>query len=321
MDGTISLRDDLWRQEVKSKKQGLESFFIVLLLCFMRFALVIPESFAIDVTLTWDPSEDAMDGYFLCYKEGSSGDPDNLGTYDTIIKVPINDPHDPNSLADPSKPELRIPGLDETKTYYFVVAAYDVEGYGKGSREVFVLGLDGIPAEYKKDYDRGWGISCGDLEGFTILYSSAEKGVPTFGSSQEVPAFSIAGYGPVGPQLYFSVQPSPASGFIFGIPVTLLIPVPDGYDARKLSIGLYESTWALVWDGESYSQKGGWDWLAAPPVHRSTNPFDPLGSSVIELAVRHFSGIQLAQQTGSGAAGREGGGGGGCFISTITEIR
>jgi hypothetical protein len=302
---------------VRSKKVGLGSSFFVFLWLFQLTALTL-ESFAIDVTLKWDPSVDGVDGYFLCYRQESAGDPGNLGTYETIIKVPINEAHDPSNLADPSRPEFRIEGLDETKTYYFVVAAYDQKGYSTGSREVYVLGLNGIPERYRKDYDRGWGVSNGDLEGFTILYSSVEKGVPTFGPSQDMVVFSIADYKPVGPKLNFSVEPFQAPGFSFCIPVTLLIPVPDGYDGRRLSIGLYESGWTLVWDGESNSQTGGWDWLVTAPVHQVNNPFFPLGPSTIEIVVRHFSEIQLAD-IARGSVASEEGGGGGCFVMAVSN--
>jgi hypothetical protein len=308
---------DLRRGNMKWKKLH-EGIFILAALWFLQLILPISQSFALNVTLAWDPSEEnELNGYFVCYKQGTAGDPGRLGTYDTIIKVPINDPGDPNCLADPSKPKFTISGLDGNLSYYFVVAAYGIQGTSKGSHEVFILGSDGIPTEYNHDYDRAWGISSGDLRGFMFLYSSTETVFPTFGSSQTIPAFSVHGYDSVGPRLNLLVEPPEAEGFTFRVPVTLLIPAPDGYDAEELSIGLFESEWTLVWDGESKTQKAGWDWLATEPLYHLTNPFSLSGPPLIELVVNHFTGIQAAVTSSGSGTTAGGGGGGGCFISAL----
>jgi hypothetical protein len=297
-----------------------EGFFVAFVFCSLELMVFCSGSYALDVTLGWDANRDVgIEGYYIYCKQGSGGDPGLPGTYDTVIKVPIDDPFDPNSLDEPDKPVFTVKDLDETKSYHFAVAAYAKEGYSKGSREVFVLGSEAIPVGYQKAYDRGWGITTGDLRGFTVLFSSVEKVLPTLDSSLDIPALSLNGLEPAGPLLSLSVEPSLKPGFAFAVPVALLIPVPDNFDATRLSVGLYETRWTLVWDGEVDSQKGGWDWLAAKPLYRVISPFDPSGPSVVELVVRHFSGVQLAQSPAVGYSGGKGGGGGGCFIFTLIK--
>jgi hypothetical protein len=298
------------------KKNRVEARKVVLaLLIFIGAVLPAVESFALDVILAWEPNiESTLAGYFVCYKEGSAGDPDEFGSYDVRIRVPVNDPGDPDSLADPSRPAFEIPGLDESKKYYFTVFAYDEDNLAvsKGSQEVFVICGDGIPIAYRKKYDRSWGISSGDLQGFGFLYSSAERVIPTFGSRERIPAFAMMGYTPVGQQFNLLVEPPQSDVFRFAVPVTLILPVPSGYDSGELSIGLYESGWAVAWDGGSKTRRADWDWLAADPVYLSVNPVDPDGPSVVELVVNHLSGVQIVQIKGD-----SGGGGGGCFISAL----
>jgi hypothetical protein len=299
------------------KKLG-QGVSICAVLWFVTVTADIPQAFARDVTLVWESSEDpSVDGYLVYYKEGGPGEPNNLGSYEVIMRVPIDEPTDPNSLSDPGKPELRVSGLDEIRNYYFVVAAYDEEDLriSKGSREIFILSAAAIPPEFGNSYNRCWGVSYGDLEGFAMLYNSIETITPSFGSSLDIPAFNLKGLHPVGRCLSLLVEPPLKGSFVFSVPVTLLVPVPDSYGPDHWSIGLYESTWTLAWDGESGSQKGGWDWLDAPPLYRSVNPFDSLSRPGLELRVNHFSGIQLAQPIGATGPGGEGGGG--CFVSTL----
>jgi hypothetical protein len=316
------------KSDPRNRKMRCRRFQLGMAICAMAwFALLtvgIPQVFARDVTLAWEPTDDpSVDGYLVYYREGDPGEPDELDTYEVITRVPIYDPADPNSLTDPNRPQFNVIGLNETKSYYFVVAAYDAENLriSKGSREIFILGPGGIPTEFGNEYDRCWGVSKGDLEGFAVLYSSVETAVPTFGSPQELPAFGLNGFHTVGLPLNLSVEPHQKQGFVFIVPVTLFIPVPDGYGSENLSVGLYESTWTLAWDGESGSQKGGWDWLDAPPLYRSVHSLDSLSGQVLELKVSHFSGIQLVRPAVDSGSPRGGEGGGGCFVSTLLGIK
>ena len=82
-------------------------FLIPILLC----PLFIQHAVAASVTLAWDPnSEPAIAGYKLYYGKAS-------GTYESVIDVG-------------NQTTYSISGLEEGKTYFFTVTAYNVFGYG-----------------------------------------------------------------------------------------------------------------------------------------------------------------------------------------------
>jgi len=102
-------------------RKGLWFFAIALPLCFVTLG------YAKDVTLEWDANtEPDLAGYEVYYKTGSSGEPYNgtgadQGPSPRTLSV--------GSLGDPNNPAYTLTGLDDNETYYFVVTAYDDEGF------------------------------------------------------------------------------------------------------------------------------------------------------------------------------------------------
>jgi hypothetical protein len=93
---------------------------VLILLCF------ITPSYAMDVTLTWNPnSEGDLAGYKVYYWTGASAQSyDGTDAYQgpSPITLPIEDLYDLNN------PEYTLSNLDDTETYYFVGTAYNDEG-------------------------------------------------------------------------------------------------------------------------------------------------------------------------------------------------
>jgi hypothetical protein len=87
---------------------------VLILLCF------ITPSYAMDVTLSWDPNtEPDLAGYKIYYKATTSGPPYNGINVDqgaSPINIPIED------LDDPNNPEYTLSNLDDTETYYLDLA-------------------------------------------------------------------------------------------------------------------------------------------------------------------------------------------------------
>jgi len=96
-------------------------FFIPIFFCF------IGSGYAVDITLAWSPNTEAdVEGYNLYYKTGANGPPYN-GVGATEGDAPITLWTD--ELYNPAQPEFTIHGLEENETYYFVLTAYDIDGY------------------------------------------------------------------------------------------------------------------------------------------------------------------------------------------------
>ena len=92
-------------------------------------------AFSADVTLAWTAnSEPSIAGYYIYYKNGTSGAPYNGTGVDegnSPIKIPLSD------FADSSNPEFTMHGLSDTQTTYLVLTAYDTEDNESGfSNEV-----------------------------------------------------------------------------------------------------------------------------------------------------------------------------------------
>jgi len=100
--------------------------------CLWFFAIALPlcfvtQGYAKDVTLGWDANtEPDLAGYKVYYKTGSSGEPYN-GTGADQGPSPRTLPV--GSLGDPNNPAYTLTGLDDNESYYFVVTAYDDEGF------------------------------------------------------------------------------------------------------------------------------------------------------------------------------------------------
>ena len=94
-----------------------------------------PLIYAADITLAWmGNSEPNLAGYYIYYKNGTSGAPYNGTSVDegnSPIKIPLGD------FADPANPEFTLHGLSDTETSYLVLTAYDTEDNESGfSNEV-----------------------------------------------------------------------------------------------------------------------------------------------------------------------------------------
>ncbi len=91
--------------------------------------------YAADVTLAWTGNaESDLAGYYIYYKNGTSGAPYNgtgVDEGDSPIKIPLGD------FVDPANPEFTLHGLSDTETSYLVLTAYDTEDNESGfSNEV-----------------------------------------------------------------------------------------------------------------------------------------------------------------------------------------
>ena len=74
---------------------------------------------AYQLTIAWDANtEPDLEGYILYTNQWSPCPP-----YDYIATYPVT------ALADPLNPKCTVTQLDKNVTYYFVVTAYDTEGY------------------------------------------------------------------------------------------------------------------------------------------------------------------------------------------------
>jgi hypothetical protein len=84
---------------------------------------------AADYTLQWDANSEAdLAGYRLYYKE------DPADPYVNHVELTTIDPGDPNYIdpADPA-PQYTFLGLTDGTVYYFVVTAFDTEGFESGN--------------------------------------------------------------------------------------------------------------------------------------------------------------------------------------------
>jgi hypothetical protein len=295
---------------------------VLIALC---FCFVTPV-YSLDVTLAWDQDPSAS-GYNVYYKPGDAGgrilqNYNGKGAIegDSPITMPLSLDENPDAY----EVEFTLHGLEDNKRYVFVVTAFNNTGLeSSGSREIQILDPGDIPAPYNINYNRGWRITAGNVQGFTVFYHDSNVIIPTLGSSGDIPALrqTIAGIQGVGVPL--NLQPS---GTHFSPPVTLLIPCPGYSDASTLGIYYYDDIrrqWFLADDpddpGTVQPDAVGWLVPGSRVNHNAGNP------STIEIQVYHFSGVQAgtfasaSASSGSVAAGGGSGGGGGCFISALAQ--
>ena len=101
------------------------SAFLFFGLFFLFPFLLARSGFAAQITLAWDPNtEGNLAGYKIYYKGDTPSAPyDGTGANegDSPIDVPLE------WLIDEDSPEYKLTGLSDTKTYYFVVTAYDYD--------------------------------------------------------------------------------------------------------------------------------------------------------------------------------------------------
>ena len=216
-------------------------FAVGLTLCLLR------PSYATDVTLAWD-EDPLVSGYYVYYKTGSSGEPyDGTGAREGSSPVNVPSSHDEN-LSDPNMVEFTLHDLSEDEDYFFVVTAYNDRLESPASPEAYIYGPNNIPDPYNAYYNRGWGISSGDLKGFSVLYHNSCGVVPTLGIPSEIPTLeeNIPYAERVGVPL--NLQPS---GISLPAPVTVFMPCPGHSDVSDLGIYYYDNKrthWVLAND-------------------------------------------------------------------------
>ena len=265
----------------------LYSWKLATLLSFL-FLFALNQSYAQNITLQWDGSPDVH--HYEVYRGTSSGNyTHSATTSDTSYNLTLPD-----------------------ATYYFAVKAVSDEGRKSDySREVCVLG----PTDLEAGYDRGWGITNGDLAGFKVMYDSNDP-TPTLGPSNALPP--IPDVNAVGVPL--NLQPSP--GPPFATPVKIFIPCPGCSDVSQLDIYYYdEANWFLANDADAPDivQPGAIDWME-PGSREDANTSIP---PTVAIRVLHFSGVQAGVPAGypgswpDGYSGIEGAGG--CFINTAAS--
>jgi hypothetical protein len=77
--------------------------------------IVSANCYAADVTLAWDPNQEAnLAGYGVYFSQGTDGPP-----YDFFGFFALAD------LSDPNSPVFTVTGLQQDAPYYFAVTAYD----------------------------------------------------------------------------------------------------------------------------------------------------------------------------------------------------
>jgi hypothetical protein len=291
--------------------------FIVLLLSALLVLCTGFPAYAASVTLEWRANIEAdLVGYRIYYGT-SSGNYNGSGL--NLPGVPPSDSPveiDKDTYRIDSVIRITLQNLNDNITYYFVVAAYDDEGYESlVVREICVLGLNDI----ELPYDKGWAITSGDLEGFAVQYGDPANpplnDVPTLGSSSDIPPLNMTGMRAVGVPL--NLQPSPTVPD-FDPPVRIYIPCPGYSDVSVLDIYYWDGAdWMLASDADDPHtvQPGAESWM----VQGSR---DDSKSYAVGIKVYHFSGAQaagLGTPSSSSTSGGGGGGGGGCFIATAAD--
>jgi hypothetical protein len=106
------------RLQSRRRLLGLQ---LILLLFLLLFGVASP-LYAMDITLRWTPNDEPnVAGYKVFYREDGQS-----YNYD----VPY---------WESTEPECTVYDLDETKTYYFVVRAFDIEGHTSDNSNEVVL--------------------------------------------------------------------------------------------------------------------------------------------------------------------------------------
>ena len=114
----------IFLKPIKTRLLSLSSLAFLTLLVLFTLLLAPNIAYCFDRSFAWDKNtEPDLAGYYIYYKNGSSGAPYNgTGAYegDSPIKIPLA------SLNDPENPEYIIHDLSGTGTFYFVATAYDI---------------------------------------------------------------------------------------------------------------------------------------------------------------------------------------------------
>ena len=282
-------------------------------------------TYAMNVSLQWSPVGGSNLAGYRVYYDTKPGPPYSPCEADCGARYSIDGGetwHDLGSAqpisVSPNINGIKLGGLADAGGYFFAVTAFNSDGTESDySREVSVFASQSVSLPY----DKGWGITRGELEGFALFYNSlSDPGMtPTLDSSREIPSADIAGFQGIGSPL--GLQPS---GKIFNTPVRVLIPCQGQSVQDALGIGMYEEGkgWSLVWNNsEGIVGSETLDWLAGAPGYLGRGVSE--GAMMIQIAVNHFSGVQLVAPVADLAVSGDNGGGsgGGCFVSAIRSGR
>jgi len=294
----------------------LAAFWRVLFVVAVLVCLLTSPCYAMDVTLQWDEHPDInVTGYEVQYGNNPGGPYQGADAKDISGNLLLS----PITITGRQINTIPVYSLDGTKSYYFIVRAiYDQNNKSDNSREICLLGDSSI----EPGYDRGWAISDGDLEGFSVMYNSISDPnfVPTLGPSDNIPA--IPGVQAVG--LALNLQPS--GGVPFNTSVRVSIPCASATDASNLNIYYYDDTdgWILAHEANDplnavQPEADHWldVWVDSNNVERCRENDDNSNPPLIAIKIKHFSGAQAGTSLSTSSASNSGGGGGGgCFIDT-----
>jgi len=150
-------------------------------------------------------------------------------------------------------------------------------------------------------YNAGYQIDSGIMQGTKIIFNDSEPVLPEFAPTDGIPNFLDSGLvNGIGGMV--NVQPST----IFNTPVKLVIPT-QGENASRIQIYIYNGIWSLASDTDGDIEIPGW----MVPDSRED------GLEIIQLKVRHFSGVHAAVVSTGGGSG---GGGGGDDVDSPEDV-
>ncbi len=101
------------------KNRGFKHNSLLFLQILFLLTLLFPDSLlSADVTLGWDPNDEAnLDGYGIYFRQDTVGPPYLLAGYVTL-----------DELDNPYAPSFTVTGLQEGTRYYFAATAFNTDG-------------------------------------------------------------------------------------------------------------------------------------------------------------------------------------------------
>ena len=136
---------------------------------------------------------------------------------------------------------------------------------------------------FETPYDSGMEVLSGELVGASIIYDSEEPLTPGFGPVDEIEALNLDDAEGIGAPLNLIPHT------VFQMPVTIMIPFPEGTDIADVDIFYHNGVeWLPACDSDGIVLPGGRGWMVpgSRVNHYAASP--PL----VELQVYHFSGAQ-----------------------------
>ena len=178
---------------MNSKSNKLPACIYRLALALVFAAFVLSPSYAVNVTVGWDPNDEPdLEGYKVYHNIGDPGPPYKYRT--TLPET---------KLDDPLNPMVTLTGLKEDTNYYVAVTAYNTNGNeSRYSNDVCVqivdsaLELCGSSLSSTSSPDSGGGGGGGGGGGFCFISTAGSKTACSieglfFQSQPTVPFFSL----------------------------------------------------------------------------------------------------------------------------------